>query len=787
MEQQGQAASPSAPSAQAPAHSPHRMSSSLRTPQSPTKNYDRARLIAALLTHIYGADAETYFDEAFGTNLSDKHEFHRMSAQISPLITSQINRSGSLARIPWDPLKHPRGRDGRFIEKYGIDAFTAAQTKISASLDPNITPTTGRTSDDIRPLLEHLNLLDQSQLHHLAADYEVAPNQTSKSPFTDAIHHQLYREEPNEQTLLPPHDEKPQYENAFHRHSDPPATIRFVSTDAPQETANATTSDVSAASKQPEDDTTSQDTPEGTQHNILEILNIVAPGLYSEFTRGGVILGIQPAEGTQFEDTDNWSEFITVDLGDGKYILIDPRGDGIYPSSSPMIYYDPSMSAAEVAEALRSDEFLNAWYDYKRKRYEAATGKNDFQDADVFIAARKAGFAQAAPIIEGLVFDVVRSMPGGEGAYAIYVISEKGIIGYVKQRVDERVDDITSAVEFARQNPLEAGKYAVVAVALDGRILGLVDSKGAKRIVPKRSNSNPKPDLRPELKLPSGSASSASSKIPPSPGQSGSSVPASPRPSSGPSSQAKSAPNANVPSKKLDQDDKQTAAAQLPDPHKQPSKRESKPQQVEKLEPAMVGSSSTGSRGSNDKPKPIPNDQPKASDSTHVTGGKKLPQNSGTNQSQAKTSGNKEKSSSPAPNDSASSSDSAASKDIKSTETTFELTLPQSKGLIAEIGDDGIITFAIAAGEDSPVRGTAMFKKMLNHFGGAVKGIRGVWTYGDNLRELNRLTKSGMSVAQAAEKTWTGKRAIDSGFKSMKVIEAVGTPGNYSRIIVVFE
>jgi hypothetical protein len=100
-----------------------------------------------------------------------------------------------LARIPWDPLKHPRGRDGRFIEKYGIDAFTAAKSKITQSLDPNITPTTGRTSDDIRPLLEHLNLLDQSQLHHLAADYEVAPNQTSKSPFADAIHRQIEDED----------------------------------------------------------------------------------------------------------------------------------------------------------------------------------------------------------------------------------------------------------------------------------------------------------------------------------------------------------------------------------------------------------------------------------------------------------------------------------------------------------------------------------------------------------------------------------------------------------------
>lgn len=93
----------------------------------------------------------------------------------------------------------------------------------------------------------------------------------------------------------------------------------------------------------------------------------------------------------------------------------------------------------------------------------------------------------------------------------------------------------------------------------------------------------------------------------------------------------------------------------------------------------------------------------------------------------------------------------------------------------------------VEAGKGSPMRGTEMFRQMLAHFGSYVKGIRGAWHYGDNLAECNRLTAQGMSVVDAAKLTWTGKRAAEAGFKGVRVIETVGEPGKYTRVIVVFE
>jgi hypothetical protein len=84
-------------------------------------------------------------------------------------------------------------------------------------------------------------------------------------------------------------------------------------------------------------------------------------------------------------------------------------------------------------------------------------------------------------------------------------------------------------------------------------------------------------------------------------------------------------------------------------------------------------------------------------------------------------------------------------------------------------------------------RGWWMFVKMMDHFGSSVAEIKGLWTYGDNLDAMNRLTSGGaMTIAQAAFQGPTGRYALAHGFVNVRVIEEIGLPGAYSRIVVLF-
>ena len=68
-----------------------------------------------------------------------------------------------------------------------------------------------------------------------------------------------------------------------------------------------------------------------------------------------------------------------------------------------------------------------------------------------------------------------------------------------------------------------------------------------------------------------------------------------------------------------------------------------------------------------------------------------------------------------------------------------------------------------------------------------IKGIRGDWTSGDNLDTVNRLTASNLTTLEDASKqTWTYQQAKQKNFTRFQYLHALGTPGNYTSVDVVF-
>lgn len=86
--------------------------------------------------------------------------------------------------------------------------------------------------------------------------------------------------------------------------------------------------------------------------------------------------------------------------------------------------------------------------------------------------------------------------------------------------------------------------------------------------------------------------------------------------------------------------------------------------------------------------------------------------------------------------------------------------------------------------------GKWLFEIAWDHFqqcGAIVTGIRGDWTFGDNLDVINRLTVSKkMAVEVACRHTWAYDRARSKGFTSVMVIDVDGNPGNYNAVDVLF-
>ncbi len=124
----------------------------------------------------------------------------------------------------------------------------------------------------------------------------------------------------------------------------------------------------------------------------------------------------------------------------------------------------------------------------------------------------------------------------------------------------------------------------------------------------------------------------------------------------------------------------------------------------------------------------------------------------------------------------------------------FRLLLPDDRGIIGTLDDQGIVTFVIMAGEGSPIRGTEMFDLMMRAFGEQVRGIRGVWRRGfkgqpsANLDKVNELTSQGTALDEALKQAWTVTRAERWGFGRITLVgEPQGSAGAYTKIDVLIE
>jgi hypothetical protein len=124
----------------------------------------------------------------------------------------------------------------------------------------------------------------------------------------------------------------------------------------------------------------------------------------------------------------------------------------------------------------------------------------------------------------------------------------------------------------------------------------------------------------------------------------------------------------------------------------------------------------------------------------------------------------------------------------------FRLLLPNGRGIMGAVDEDGVLSFVVVAGEGCPIRGTEMFDLMMRAIGGDVRAIAGVWRRGfggrpsTNLDKVNELTASGLSLEDAACRTWTATRVARWGFTRLTVL---GTPegaaGRYSKVDVLIE
>ena len=64
-----------------------------------------------------------------------------------------------------------------------------------------------------------------------------------------------------------------------------------------------------------------------------------------------------------------------------------------------------------------------------------------------------------------------------------------------------------------------------------------------------------------------------------------------------------------------------------------------------------------------------------------------------------------------------------------------------------------------------------------------INGIRGIWTYGDNLKTFNELIKAGKTESEAALNTFTGRMAQSKGFNKVSSISGTqNSDGTYQTV-----
>src|SRR5437899_3321538 len=116
----------------------------------------------------------------------------------------------------------------------------------------------------------------------------------------------------------------------------------------------------------------------------------------------------------------------------------------------------------------------------------------------------------------------------------------------------------------------------------------------------------------------------------------------------------------------------------------------------------------------------------------------------------------------------------------------FSLFLPDDvAAILGSVDDQGILTFAIHALPQSPMRGTEMFNLLMRCFGEQVKAIFAVWRRGVNFDRVNERTAAGVALQDAIEQTWTYSRASRWGFGKVLSVKCEGTAGRYTMIDVL--
>lgn len=114
---------------------------------------------------------------------------------------------------------------------------------------------------------------------------------------------------------------------------------------------------------------------------------------------------------------------------------------------------------------------------------------------------------------------------------------------------------------------------------------------------------------------------------------------------------------------------------------------------------------------------------------------------------------------------------------------------------VGSLDGRGIVTFAILVQPDSLIRGTAVFNKMMDHFGDDAIAIHGFWIRGEkgspsiNIDKVNELTRAGMPLEEAVMHAWTVTRARKRGFVTVSVLRAEpkDVPGTYTKLEVLIQ
>lgn len=120
---------------------------------------ERIDALAELLAAIYGDDAESKLDDILPDDLPVKLAL-------------------------WNPSDHPRGPNGRFIQKGSDEAYATAKEKVDEAHR-------SRSSDSMSDLMSHLNTLTIKQLHSLKKDYGTKGSAKTKSALVAKLSERL--------------------------------------------------------------------------------------------------------------------------------------------------------------------------------------------------------------------------------------------------------------------------------------------------------------------------------------------------------------------------------------------------------------------------------------------------------------------------------------------------------------------------------------------------------------------------------------------------------------------